>query len=192
MEDQSQVSVDNQSSIPTLNDLQSQQIGGLVSPFSIEPSKLDLPQPPKSYPVGVSPSNLIPTQKGLDDYDKMFNGIVQQYSDTSWANDTLKYSQAESYNADYDGANFERYYKVPSVFKEKGFSPYRDNEKIYDENATWFDYYKRSLGAMGDGFASGFTDMLPWNSWSSDVTDIEAARNMERAHAIGADNRGGF
>jgi hypothetical protein len=122
----------------------------------------------------------------------MFNGIVQQYSDTSWANDTLKYSQAESYNADYDGANFERYYKTPRVFKEKGFSPYRDNEKIYDENATWFDYYKRSLGAMGDGFASGFTDMLPWNSWSSDVTDIEAARNMERAHAIGADNRGGF
>lgn len=184
--------VDANQSIPSLNELQSEQMSGLVNPYSIEVSNLNLPEPPKPYPVNIPSSNLIPTQSGDSDYNKLFSNITQSYQDTKWANDVAKYAKEESYNADYDGANFERYYKVGSVFKDRGFSPYRDNEEIYNKEATWFDYYKRSFGAMGDGFVSGFTDMLPWNSWSSDLTDVEAARNMERAHAIGADTRGGF
>ena len=48
-----------------------------------------------------------------------------------------------SYNGDYDGANFERYHSTDQ-YKTLGFSPYRDNESLYNNNMTLGDQFTRA------------------------------------------------
>lgn len=165
-------------------------LGGILNPLSKEEINIDLPQPP----VNHLPSNLVPQQAPATQpqADSILDSLFQDTINKSYAaKDPFQYTKERSYNADYDGANFERYYKTPRLFKKLGFSPTRNNEELYNSNASWFDYFKRSAGSALDLAATGFTDMLPWNAWDGKSRDIDAARQMERAHAIGADTRSG-
>jgi len=99
-----------------------------------------------------------------------------------------------SYNGDTDGANFERYHSSGDLYNKIGFSPYRDNESLYNDKMTFGDEFVRAASQwdnlVGTGFRSGI------KSWSTLFTDplapdLEGAREMERAMAIGSSSKGG-
>ena len=178
---------------PDPGDLAASVAGGVMNPLLKERIDINLPEPPPRYPVGVASTNMIPTQTNRS---SNINSLIEESNNSlktanQWARNPYHYAKTKTYNADYDGANFKRYASVPRVFKEHGFSLYRDNEGLYNENATWWDYYKRSAGASWELFKTGFNDMLPWNAWDGKSADLVAAKEMERWHAIGADSRSG-
>ena len=170
--------------------------GGLVNPLTYDLKLEDLPQPPISYPPTVQPSRLVPSIKSVpSNSSQSIADDIHNLGQTAdkWGRNPYSFSKEKVYNADYDGANFKRYSSVDRVFKKKGFHPYLDNEAIYNQEATWWDYHKRAVGGAADAFASSFSSMLPWNGWGTvgDASDIESAKQIERAHAIAHDSRGG-
>jgi hypothetical protein len=187
------ISEDISLSLPDPANLAASVAGGVMNPLLKESIDIDLPKPPPRYPIGVSATNMIPTQtNALTSSDSLIEESNNNLATANqWARNPYQYGKLKTYNADSDGANFARYAAVPRVFKEQGFSLYRDNEALYNENATWWDYFKRSAGASWELFKTGFTDMLPWNAWDGKSSDLVAAKEMERWHAIGADTRSG-
>lgn len=99
-----------------------------------------------------------------------------------------------SYNGDYDGANFERYHSTDQ-YKTLGFSPYRDNESLYNNNMTLGDQFTRAASQwdnlVGTGFKSGIKS---WGTLFTDplAPDMESADEMKRAMAIGSSGAGGL
>lgn len=99
-----------------------------------------------------------------------------------------------TYSGDYDGANFDRYYGT-KAYKTLGFSPYRDNDALYNQKMTYGDQFVRAasqfdnmvFGAIAGGvrtWGTMFTDPL--------APDLEGARDMARSNAIGGMTQGGF
>lgn len=98
-----------------------------------------------------------------------------------------------TYNGDYDGANFERYYGT-NEYKTLGFSPYRDNESLYNEKMTLGDQFVRSASQWPSLFKTGLmSGITSWGDIFTDplAPDIESARSMQRAMAIGNSGSGG-
>jgi hypothetical protein len=168
--------------------------GGLVDPLSHKLNIKELPQPPISYPPSVRPSNTVPSipsgkiNNSQQAADHIFN---LGKTANQWGRNPYQHTKEKVYNAEYDGAYFQRYAAVDDVYAKKGFHPYLDNEAIYNQEATWFDYFSRSVDGAKIAFATSYKSMLPWNGWSSDNSDIKSAKELERAHALGHDTRGG-
>lgn len=99
-----------------------------------------------------------------------------------------------TYNGDFDGANFKRYYNTKQ-FEELGFSPYRDNESLYNQNMTLGDEFVRAAsqwpGLVKTGFMSG---VRAWGTMFTNplAPDLEGARDMQRYMAIGSSSKGGL
>lgn len=172
--------------------------GGVVNPLAKEQTRIEMPDLPQAPVIKPElPGGQIPRLSGqyngeLNTPVKYAQALKNHLSNAdTWAKDQYKYGKNYSYDADYTGLNFQRYYNAPRVYKEVGFSPWRDNEKIYNDKMNWWDSFKRSAGQATHLAGTGFTSMLPWNAWDGDDTDEKGAKDMERAHAIGADNRGG-
>lgn len=165
--------------------------GGVLNPLQKEQERINIPPPPNL------PGSQIPKTTGnySGNLDTPLNYAMALKSHMenpeAYAKDQYKYGKNYAYDADYTGLNFQRYYNAPKVFNKVGFSPWRDNEKIYNEKMTWWDSFKRSAGQSGQLMGTGFSSMLPWNAWDGDDTDEKAAKDMERSHAIGYDNKGG-
>jgi len=93
--------------------------------------------------------------------------------------------------------NFERYYSHDK-FGELGWHPYRDNEKIYNENSTVWDDYGRMLGQMPKllytGFVSAYRsigDLFDDDPYLFGGKDLDSAREFSDAMRIGNSTRGG-
>lgn len=99
-----------------------------------------------------------------------------------------------TYGADYDNANFERYYSTGDLYNKLGFSPYRDNDSLYNKNMTLGDEFVRAAkqwdNLVGAGFMSGIKS---WKTMFTDplAPDMDAARDMARATAIGSSTKDG-
>lgn len=99
-----------------------------------------------------------------------------------------------TYGADYDNANFERYYSTGDLYNKLGFSPYRDNDALYNQNMTLGDEFVRAAkqwdNLVGAGFMSGIKS---WKTMFTDplAPDMDAARDMARATAIGSSTKDG-
>lgn len=81
----------------------------------------------------------------------------------------------------------ERYAKHGKDFDRLGFSPFRDNEHIYNENTSWWDDMGRAAGQWVTLTGLGFKDAMGFG----DLSDTETARNFERAMGIGSSGKGG-
>jgi hypothetical protein len=102
------------------------------------------------------------------------------------------YSNPVDYNKNQ--TSYDRYYNHPK-FKDLGFSPFRDNESLYNQNATWGDEYSRMFGQFGKLFTTGFT-----SSFES-LGDViggtpaklfdESAGDYSKAAEIGMTTKGG-
>lgn len=98
-----------------------------------------------------------------------------------------------TYNGDYDGANFERYYGT-NAYKTLGFSPYRDNETLYNNKLTLGDQFARATSQWPSLFKTGLVSgVKSWGDMFTDplAPDVESAREMQRAMAIGSSGSGG-
>jgi len=98
--------------------------------------------------------------------------------------------QAFSYNAGPNGANFERYYEHP-LYSKLGFSPFRDNEQIYNQQSTGFQDFERMAKQWGGLALVGLKSMLPTtNPFSTDI-DLKSSNEIARRTAIGQSTRPG-
>jgi hypothetical protein len=162
-------------------------IGGVLSPDAI-PTPTPMPpaefRMPTAYGTGQSP------ELSANDIADSFQNYLS--NGTNFPSKVAPGTEVGAYDADYTGYNFNRFYNVPRVFNELGFSPYRDNDEIYNRNMSWWDGWKRSAGQAVTQASLSFSGMLPWNAWDGESGDVEAARKIERAAAIGTDTRGSF
>ena len=98
-----------------------------------------------------------------------------------------------TYSGDYDAANFDRYYGT-KAYKTLGFSPYRDNETLYNEKMTFGDQFVRSASQWDNMIWTGFKSGLKtWGDIFTDpiAPDLQSAKEMEKAMAIGNITTGG-
>ena len=100
-----------------------------------------------------------------------------------------------TYSGDTDASKFERYYSTGDLYNKLGFSPYRDNETLYNNNMTFGDQFVRAAkqwdNLVGVGFMSG---VRAWGTMFTDplAPDLESARQMERYNTIGSSTAGGL
>jgi ADP-ribose pyrophosphatase YjhB (NUDIX family) len=100
--------------------------------------------------------------------------------------DVARKGQVQTFSADIDHAKYERYYAHPE-FKQLGFSPFRDNEKFYNDNTSGWSDFRRTFAQWGSLAGTGFKDAMSFGPSS----DRSAARDFEKAMAIGQSTRGG-
>jgi hypothetical protein len=90
--------------------------------------------------------------------------------------------------------NYERYYNHPK-FKELGFSPFRDNEGLYNQYASWGDEYSRMFGQFGKLFTTGFSSTFEslGDVISGEPTKLfdDAGEQYTKAAEIGMTSKGG-
>jgi hypothetical protein len=84
---------------------------------------------------------------------------------------------------------YDRYKNSPH-FETLGFSPFRDNETLYNENSSWWDDMKRATMPMARLAAVAFEDAMPGN-WGS-ITDRGAAKKFEEQMAVASSTKGGI
>jgi hypothetical protein len=90
---------------------------------------------------------------------------------------------------------FERYYMHPN-FSRLGYSPWRDNDRLYNENSSWLDNTSRSIKAMGHIAMESFGSNKPFIS-TLDLFDPlnydeESAGSISRMMKLGYDTSGGL
>lgn len=123
-------------------------------------------------------------------------GVVSRIQQAGQNNyNPKKLMQPYSYNGDYDGYNFEHYYKHDQ-FKTLGFSPYKDNETAYNQSSNFGDEMGRATAEWGKllwtGVKSGITTWGDMFSGTSPLApDLKTARSMQRSMAIGSSTKGG-
>jgi hypothetical protein len=132
-----------------------------------------------NFPEGTTGINTVPT---FDDIANMVDSIGSVRAD----NPDLR-SKVENFDAGIDGYQYERYYNHPLV-KDLGISPFRDNESLYNKNSHLGHELIRALPQFGNQLLDAVGDAATWGN----VTDQEAARNMERAMSLGSSSKEGF
>lgn len=98
-----------------------------------------------------------------------------------------------TYSGDYDAANFDRYYGT-KAYKTLGFSPYRDNDALYNQKMTFGDQFVRAAGQWDNLMSTGFmSGIKAWGTMFTDplAPDLDSARDMKRSMAIGNVSTGG-
>lgn len=93
---------------------------------------------------------------------------------------------ADFRNPKYPNQFYERYASHPD-FDELGFIPFRDNESLYNENASWWDEMSRASGEWTTLAGLGLRDAFGFGS----LTDRDMARKFERAMTVGSSSKGG-
>jgi len=127
------------------------------------------------------------------DYVKAVRQKMSQYPIS--ANNPYKIGQVYSFGSDYDKFNFQRYYQSPK-FNELGFSPFWDNEELYNKHQTFGDEFSRASpqwwSMVGTGFSSAWNSFGDIFSGEPGAPDLKGARAMERAMAIGGSSKEGL
>jgi hypothetical protein len=96
-------------------------------------------------------------------------------------------AKVKTFGADLDHHQFERYYQHPN-FSKLGFNPYLDNEARYNAASSFTDDFRRTWGQWKTMVWDAGVDAAGFGPES----DREAAKNMEKAMAIGTSTRGGI
>jgi len=175
-------------------------IGNTVNPLTLENSDYKVPELPNT-PIYKGPDTSV-SKQDIDNiknqpktvFGDKIKGLVKKMDDApKWAADLTPYGKVVSYDADYTGANFQRYYSH-SKFQQLGFSPFRDNETLYNQKGNWTDEAGRMLRGWSSLFATGAMDGV--KSWADNPfdpePDNETARDMERKMSRMTSSKEGF
>lgn len=127
-----------------------------------------------------------PNINSLSDYMKSSNELIQSKIPT---NSLVlgKPIMADFRNPNIPNQFIDRYKALGDVYTKNGISPFRDNERFYNEHTSSWDDFQRSTGQMFTLLGLGFKDSLAFGAFS----DTNMARKYERAIAIGNSNKGG-
>jgi hypothetical protein len=103
-----------------------------------------------------------------------------------------------NYEFDQYTTNIDRYRGYgKKVFNEIGFNPLEENEDHFNANTTGWQDFKRMTGQWGTLFGSSFVSNYTsiYNFFSGNVSpidpDVEAAREFEKAMALGSSTKTG-
>lgn len=145
--------------------------------------------------VGSNPGAKINPSQDSSNFIKASNDYTKSLFSSAPAVETKASDLMKpyTYNGDYDGANFARYYNSAPA-KELGFNPYRDNESLYNNNMTTGDEFTRAASQWPSLISTGFmSGVRSWGTMFTDplAPDVKGAEEMQRAMAIGSANRGG-
>ena len=157
----------------------------------------------QNYVTGSAPGNL-PSQVpktaayNFQDQKKAIHNYFSNFIEQN-AYDPNGYAKIDSYDSGPNGnAFYDRYAAVGlNTMDELGFHPSKDNEVTFNENTSWTSDFSRmvsnSFGTLAyEGLISGPASLSRWmNGDDFFSADREAARNYERASAIGYSSRGG-
>jgi hypothetical protein len=166
----------------------------LNPPLGAKPEALDIYKNNVGNPItGTNPQSK--ASSGVNNMDAI-NGIINA-TNKKIAVGENPYSRMRSftYNGDYDGANFERYYSSGDTYDKLGFSPYRDNESLYNNKMTMGDEFVRAASQWDNLAMTGFkSGIKSWGTLFTDplAPDLESAKEMQKAMAIGSSTKGGF
>ena len=160
--------------------------------LSAKPQAIDIYKNSVGNPVtGTNPAVKASGISNVDAINSIVNNSIKKSEN---AVNPYARMQTYTYSGDHDGANFQRYYNTKQ-FKELGFSPYRDNESLYNQNMTLGDEFVRAAsqwpGLVKTGFMSG---VRAWGTMFTDplAPDLQGARDMQRYMAIGSSSKGGL
>jgi len=178
------------------------------NPFGIDSSSLDdelLSRPdPAAYirgdfsssPSGLNPLDYLPgrndvnteslkpelaTQEQIQNllYNSGFQAVEEAYDQNFMGKNHLFGSGIEHHQFDRYHAHWD--------YDKLGFSPFRDNEALYNENTNWGKEVLRAAPQFAKLARLGFADALTFG----DATDTKTAAEFEKAMAIGQSNTGG-
>jgi hypothetical protein len=140
----------------------------------------------------ITGSNPNTGASGADYFKNAANSVRKEIS-TPQEGDEYYSMRPYTYSGDYDAANFDRYYGTRQ-YKALGFSPYRDNESLYNDKMTFGDQFVRSFSQWDNLLANGFkSGVKTWGDIFTDplAPDLQSAKDMQRSIAIGSINTGG-
>lgn len=109
----------------------------------------------------------------------------------SWDVKGTEYAKPYAYNTGLSNINFDRYYNHPK-FAALGWSPYRDNELVYNQNSSWWDDFERMRGQFVGLAGQGFKSMYGWTSSDSQKFDREIANEFTRKMGVMNSSKEGF
>lgn len=136
-------------------------------------------------PPNRQPANMTNDERAL----ARINGTAM----TAYKPDVNRFNKITTYNASHHGRNFERYYANTAGFKKLGFSPFRDNEALYNKNTSLWDDAQRGIVTAAKLYSGAFIGAAKnWKNPFSMEPDAEGADEMERLMSIGSSSRGGF
>lgn len=168
--------------------------GGVLNPGAMK-STFTVPEggPPATAPSGGAGGSKLPPNvqqmiaKGQTMGDELKGSIT---SASSYGKNQFYYATPRSINAD----QFERYYSHPA-YDRLGYSPWRNNEQIYNDNSSGWADFRRASGQWWNLFGVGFKSSL--RSWGDLFEgkpfkeDIQSAKEFQHIMQIGASSRGG-
>ncbi len=141
-----------------------------------------------NYLTGPNPASKDPAVSSKD-YMNQINELLS--NPKAWETKGSEYAKPYSYNTGISNTNFDRYYNHAS-FQKLGWTPFRDNETLYNQNSSWWDDFNRMrsqfLGLAGQGFKS----MYGWTAGDSEKFDRELADEFTKKMGIMNSSRGGF
>ncbi len=139
-----------------------------------------------NFMTGSNPGktfNLTKTEDVQNHNQIMKSSVMQQ-------DDPFKFAKPFDFNGTQYGQFFDRYYNHPK-FKKLGFSPFRDNEAVYNANSTQWDDFNRMRTQWGSLFWDGYTGLFQnWGNFSLDGDQHHGA-NMEKAMGIAMSSKKG-
>jgi hypothetical protein len=165
---------------------------GLSDTLPAKPEAIDIYKNNVGNPItGSEPQGKLATFSSKDYAAALGNATLQQTSIAE--EDPYIKMRPFTYSGDYDAANFDRYYGT-KAYKTLGFSPYRDNDALYNQKMTFGDQFVRAAGQWDNLMATGFmSGVKSWGTMFTDplAPDLDSARDMKRSMAIGNISTGG-
>ena len=158
------------------------QLAPKVNSFTGSPrvknNNLAVSQPPEQT---VDPSKPM----RLDEVFADMPGNVNEQGDykprQDYVEDTQNFGMRET--------NFDRFYAHPK-FADLGWHPYRDNEKLYNENSSWGDDWSRMSGQFMSNMLPAFS---PFGILDFTMDpDTDGATKMADAMRVGTSSKEGF
>jgi len=154
--------------------------------YDPRPSAIDIYNKVVGNPIiGSNPGARLPANdisQSLNQLNTYNDAVSQRVLQTASANpDKTELMRTFTYNGDYDGANFDRYYNS-APFKELGYNPYRNNDALYNNHMTTGDEFVRAAGQWPSLVKTGLNPFL---------SGEEASKRMTRAMAVGSSTKEG-
>ena len=161
------------------------QMAELSNPQPIDPSdyynptmKNIMAQNPEYFPNASLPTGTTPSSFNIE-------SIVDNYLETPSISNPMQLdmeTMGDFRTAKYGMNQFYDRYQNHNKFSELGFSPFRDNEALYNEHSSGWDELKRAGGQWTTLAGLGFKDAMTFG----DLTDRETAAKFEYAMNVGS------
>lgn len=135
---------------------------------------------------------------GASKNDVFKAGAQRLMADIASNVDKNHYGKTYNYNAGPTGQSFFKRYQAlgQEKFDELGFTPFRNNEAVFNEGTTWWDRSSRMIThAMWPLYSAGFADNYKslGKMMQGDFSqDLDQSRRYSAASAIGYDSKEGF